>query len=157
MTIDEEFMNVEGLSEFNQTQPGVFHAFHWGQSIPKDFVKALVREAETNPNRKARLCLHPSPKEITQITFIALASPYEDRLHIHPHKPEVMIPVSGRAELIVRDELNLNTEIALLDSENFVPVSIESGVLHAIRVLSHSFVFMEIGNGPFNTESTLYI
>ena len=149
-------MKRESLMGFNQTQTGVFHTTHWGQSIPKDFIQALVYEAEQNPNRKARLCLHPDPEDITQVTYIALASPYEDLLHKHPHKPEVMIPVLGRAELRLHDKQGSRSHITLLDSEDNVPISIEAGVLHSLRVLSLNFVFIEIGNGPFRQDSTVY-
>ena len=150
-------MKSDSLKQFNQTQAGVFHTTHWGQSIPEDFVKDLVREAEQNPNRKARLCLHPSPEDITQVTFIALVAPYRDQFHKHPNKPEIMIPILGKAELTIINAESATKKNYILDSESVVPASIESNLIHSLRVISTCFVFLEIGNGPFTTESTLYV
>lgn len=149
-------MKSDSLKRFNQTQAGVFHATHWGQSIPENFVKELICESEQNFNRKARLCLHPSPEDITQVTFLALTRPYEDRLHKHPHKPEIMIPFLGKAELKLYYEDNSENQVILLDAESSTPVSIEAGVLHSLRILTPNFVFLEIGNGPFKPDSTVY-
>jgi cupin fold WbuC family metalloprotein len=149
-------MKSDSLKRFNQTQAGVFHATHWGQSIPENFVKELICEAEQNFNRKARLCLHPSPEDITQVTFLALTRPYEDRLHKHPQKPEIMIPFLGKAELKLYYEDTSENQVILLDAESSTPVSIEAGVLHSLRVLTPNFVFLEIGNGPFKPDSTVY-
>lgn len=149
-------MKSDSLRRFNQSQAGVFHTTHWGQSIPDDFLKDLMYKAEQSPNRKARLCLHPSPEDITQVTFLALTRPYEDRLHKHPHKPELMIPFLGKAELTLYYEDTSKNQVILLDAERSTPVSIEAGVLHSLRVLTPSFVFVEIGNGPFKPDSTVY-
>ena len=55
---------------------GVFHAHNWGQEFPEDLLETLIEEARVNPNRKARLCLHPNPKEPLQLTYLAFSSPY---------------------------------------------------------------------------------
>jgi cupin fold WbuC family metalloprotein len=149
-------MNNEALSAFSETKAGVFHSLKWGQIIPETFIGDLIECAKKNSDRKARLCLHPSPKEITQVTFLALVAPYEDRQHKHPNKPEIMFPVLGKAELTIFHDNQSKARVFTLDAENPIPVSIESNTVHALKVLSTNFVFIEIGIGPFNQDSTVY-
>ena len=152
-----EIMNRDSLLPLNQTQLGVFHAPKWGQMIPQNFVPLLIEEAENNPNRKARICLHPSPDEITQVTIVALVAPYKDRLHTHPTRPEIMFPLFGKAVLTIYDDRNGAPRYLTLDSNERLPISIETNVVHSLRVVTASFVFIEIGNGPFTNTSTHYI
>jgi len=150
-------MNRDTLEQLNQTQLGVFHAPKWGHMIPQNFVRLLVEEAENNPNRKARICLHPNPDEITQVTIIALVAPYSDRLHTHPNRPEIMFPLFGKAVLTIYDDRDGAPRYLNLDSSDRSPISIEMNVVHSLRVVTASFVFIEIGNGPFTNNSTHYI
>lgn len=150
-------MNGQSFSAFNETKAGVFHSLKWGQVIPETFISELILSAQNNSDRKARLCLHPNPNEITQVTFLALVAPYEDHLHKHPFKPEIMFPILGRAELTIFDENRSKPSVVTLDAENPIPISIEVNTVHALKVLSTNFVFIEIGNGPFASNSTEYI
>jgi len=149
-------MNNQALSAFSETKPGVFHSLIWGQAVPENFISELIVCAQNNSNRKARLCLHPSPNDITQVTFLALVAPYKDYLHKHPNKPEIMFPVLGKAELTIFGENQLKPSVITLDAENPIPVSIKANTVHALKVLSMNFIFIEIGIGPFNQDSTVY-
>lgn len=140
-----------------QTQPGVFHAPRWGYPILSNFVQWLIKEAEKNPNNKARLCLHPNPNEITQVTFIALVAPYQDRSHTHPYKPEIMIPILGKAILTIQEDSKSAPNLVTLDSENSLPISIQANAVHSLKIVTSHFVFLEIGNGPFTSNSTCYV
>jgi cupin fold WbuC family metalloprotein len=150
-------MNNEALSAFSETKAGVFHSFKWGQIIPETFIGDLIECAKKNSDRKARLCLHPSPNDVTQVTILALVAPYKDRLHKHPNKPEIMFPIKGKAELTMLDQNQTKQRVLTLDAGNPVPVSIQANTVHALKVLSNDFVFIEIGNGPFNSNSTVYV
>jgi len=150
---------MQGLSfsEFEETRHGVFHCKVWGQNIPTNFIDALLVQADKNPNRKARLCLHPTPDDVTQVTFLALVAPYADKLHMHPNRPEIMFPLRGQATIDIYDTRESKPRRLSLDADLPLPISIDSGKLHSLEVVSNYFVFMEVGNGPFTQESTIYI
>lgn len=146
--------NEPHFSGFSQTKPFVFHADTWGQVLPDDFANALIALAFHNPEKKARLCLHPSSSEITQVTFLALAAPYRDKWHFHPERPEIMIPIQGEADLsFLNEHTNQVTQVSM---KQFVPISIEKKQIHSLHVIGDSFLFMEIGNGPFTANSTIF-
>jgi cupin fold WbuC family metalloprotein len=83
-------------------------------------------------------------------------APYKDRLHKHPNKPEIMFPVKGKAELTILDGNQTGHRVLTIDAVNPVPISIQANTVHALKVLSNNFVFIEIGIGPFNKDSTVY-
>ena len=141
----------------NETLPGVFHALVWGQDLPEDFMNLLVEKARINPNRKARLCLHPNPSELLQITYLAFCSPYSDKIHSHPHRSEVLVPVIGQAK---HTTFNIAAHIIsskIIDGSFPVPISTPKGVWHAIEVLTPSFIMIEVGTGPFLKDSTVFL
>jgi len=80
-----------------ETMPGVFHAAAWGQPLDENLLELLIEKAKVNSNRKARLCLHPTSDELLQVTYLTFSSPYSDKVHKHPHRPEVVIPIHGIA------------------------------------------------------------
>ena len=140
----------------NETLPGVFHAKNWGQSLEEDLLDQLIERAKTNLNRKARLCLHPKADEILQVTYLAFSRPYIDRIHKHPHRPEVVIPVVGEARHTSYDVEGQILESRILSGANPVAVSTQIGTWHALEVISEFFVMVEIGTGPFRQTSTVY-
>jgi cupin fold WbuC family metalloprotein len=143
------------LSE-NETMPGVYHAKVWGQALEDDLLEQLIEKATINPNRKARLCLHPTPDETLQVTYLAFSRPYSDRIHSHPHRPEVVIPVRGEARHTTYGAEGGILESKILSGANPVAVSSEIGIWHALEIISDFFVMVEIGIGPFRQTSTVY-
>ena len=141
----------------NETLPGVFHALVWGQDLPEDFMNLLVEKARINPNRKARLCLHPNPSELLQITYLAFCSPYSDKIHSHPHRPEVLVPVFGQAKHTTFDSAAKVVSSKIIDGRLPIAISTPKGVWHAIEVITPSFVMIEIGTGPFLKDSTVFL
>lgn len=150
-------MNLEFLQKFNSSRPDVFHAIDWGQEISDGDIEKLLELAAKLPERKARICLHPRTDELTQVTILALIAPYADRLHKHPHKPEIMIPLLGTAELKIQSNGKSKEITRHLIADSRIPVSIPQNTPHALSVTSNRFVFIEIGNGPFSNDSTLYL
>jgi len=135
---------------------GVFHAKKWGLVITPDILECLISEAKISLNRKARICLHPSPSELIQITYVAFCSPYIDRVHCHPNHIETMIPIQGTARYLNFDSDGALKKEILFKEKEYISVSTPKSVWHAIEVLSEVFVMIEVGTGPFTTNSTLY-
>lgn len=145
------------ISLANETLPGVFHAHNWGQEIFENLFESLIDEAKANINRKARLCLHPNPSELLQVTYIAFCAPYTDRIHNHPHREEVLVPIMGKAKHTI---FNIEaTELCsrIMDGALPIPISTSKGVWHAIEAITPIFIMIEIGKGPFLEDSTVYL
>jgi len=140
-----------------ETLPGVFHALTWGEPIEKDLLKILIETATKNVNNKARFCLHPNPSESLQITYLAFARPYLDRIHKHPDKIEVVVPIYGQAIHNTYNSAGKVIRNIKLDGSNPVALSTTLGLWHAIEILSENFVMLEIGTGPFLPTSTLFM
>jgi len=139
-----------------ETMPGVFHAHAWGQPLEENLLELLIEKAKINLNRKARLCLHPTFDELLQVTYLAFSSPYSDKVHKHPHRPEVVIPIHGVARHSTFDSEGRILRSQVLDGNNPVANSTQVNSWHALEILSDSFVMIEIGTGPFVSTSTVY-
>ena len=135
----------------------IFHCKSWNVEVKDELIAELVEEARINENRKARLCLHPNAQEIMQITYLAFVSPYEDRIHCHPFRPEVLIPIVGEAEARTFDESGKLLKSELMIGGSGHAFSTDSGHWHSLRVKSTEFVMIEIGTGPFRSDSTVFL
>jgi cupin fold WbuC family metalloprotein len=140
----------------NETIPGVFHSKAWGQPLEEDLLKDLIKIAKGNPNHKARLCLHPTPDELLQVTYLAFYRPYADKVHKHPHRPEVVFPLLGEARHTSYDAKGRISGSITLIGTNPIAVSTPSEAWHSLEVISEFFVMAEIGTGPFLPTSTVY-
>jgi cupin fold WbuC family metalloprotein len=140
----------------NETMPGVFHAAAWGQPLEENLLELLIEKAKMNAHHKARLCLHPTSDEFLQVTYLAFRKPYSDKLHRHPHRQEVVIPIHGLARHSTFDHEGRVLRSQVLDGNNPVANSTQIDVWHSLEVLSESFVMIEIGTGPFVSTSTIY-
>ena len=149
-------MTEKAIHSENETKPGVFHAKGWGQSLEDNLLGKLIEEAKVNANRKARLCLHPTSEETLQVTYLAFIRPYSDKIHKHPHRPEVVIPILGEARHTTYDNEGNLLESRILKGEKPIAVSTEMSSWHALEVVSEFFVMVEIGTGPFLETSTVF-
>jgi cupin fold WbuC family metalloprotein len=140
-----------------ETLPGVFHSLNWGGPIEQDLLKSLIEIARENLNNKARFCLHPNPSDLLQITYLAFVNPYLDRIHKHPDKIEVIVPIRGQAIHNTYDSSGKVIRNLKLDSSNPVALSTTPGSWHGIEILSENFVMLEIGAGPFLPTSTIFM
>jgi hypothetical protein len=138
-----------------QTSDGVYHAIKWDVNLPDSFIYDLIEEAKANISRKARLCLHPDPSELLQFTYLAFASPYKDKIHSHPNRPEIIYPILGSALHSIFDSNANLLKSTTLTSEKPVALGTPVGKWHSLEVQSDAFVMLEIGTGPFSDDSTV--
>lgn len=136
---------------------GVYHALNWDVNLPDSLVADLIEEARKNIYRKARLCLHPDPSQILQFTYLAFVSPYKDRIHSHPNRPEIIYPIFGSALHSTFDSKSNLLKSTTLTSEQPVALGTPVGNWHSIEAMSEVFVMLEIGTGPFINTSTVYL
>ena len=140
-----------------QTKSQVFHSKSWNLTVSEELIEDLINEARKNKSNKARLCLHSSPNEIMQVTYLAFVAPYEDMVHYHPHRPEVLIPILGEAVLSVFDNQGNISTNHLMRGKSGEAFSSESGTWHALKILTSVFVMIEVGLGPFRSDSTIFL
>jgi cupin fold WbuC family metalloprotein len=140
-----------------QTSDGVYHAIKWDVDLPDSLVYDLIEEAKVNISRKARLCLHPDPSKLLQFTYLAFASPYRDKIHSHPNRPEVIFPIFGSAVHRTFDAKTNLIQSTELNAQRPVAVGTDIGIWHSIELQSEVFVMLEIGSGPFSSDSTVFM
>ena len=139
-----------------ETIPGVYHANSWGEPLEKNLIDLLIEKANFNSNRKARFCLHPDPVELLQVTYLAFSRPYSDRIHRHPHRSEIIIPIHGLARHSIFDHNGRHLSNQILNGDNPIAITTQINLWHGLEVLSENFVMIEIGIGPFVPTSTVY-
>jgi cupin fold WbuC family metalloprotein len=149
--------NRSALSEYGvETSSGVFHAHSWSTKLPTGFAELLTYDLVNSNLNKLRFCLHPGADEIMQVTYLAFKAPYEDRIHKHPHRPEVVIPLTGEALHTTYGLDGLKISQNLISGKDPVCLSTHSGVWHSMEILTPLFLMVEVGVGPFNLDSTIF-
>jgi cupin fold WbuC family metalloprotein len=140
-----------------ETGKQIFHSKTWDFKVNDEVILELLNLARINVNGKARLCLHPNSDEIMQVTYLAFVAPYEDKIHCHPHRPEVLIPIRGKAETRTFDDSGnvLTTDLMIGGSGS--AFSTEKLKWHSLKLITYEFVMVEIGIGPLISNSTTYI
>ena len=141
----------------NQTGNQIFHCKSWNGVINDDLIDDLINEARKNKMNKARLCLHPNPEEQMQVTYLAFVSPYEDAIHCHPHRPEVLVPIRGTAESRIYDANGKISTVTVMKSGTGSSFRTDKGEWHSLKLISSEFVMLEIGLGPFSNSSTVFL
>jgi cupin fold WbuC family metalloprotein len=143
--------------QFARNNPnGVFHA-NWDCSVSEKDIEELVLWARDMDSSKARLCLHENPESLMQVTYLAFVKPYSDKIHKHPYRPEVLIPIRGEAvSRTFADDLRIKREIKMRSGFGY-SYSMPQNTWHSLEVVSEYFVMIEIGNGPFTKESTIFV
>lgn len=135
---------------------GIFHALNWDSDFSEKDLEKLFMEARRSEKNKARFCLHPVATEVMQVTVLAFVSPYSDLVHKHPHRPEVIFPIRGKATHQTFDQSGASIRNELLDSEHPSILSTAAHTWHTLEVHSPEFAMIEIGTGPFLTDSTVF-
>jgi hypothetical protein len=150
-------MTMVQLNEIaKESIPGVFHMRSWGLTIPENILDELMVQASKNSNRKARLCLHPSPDDETQVTYLAFVAPYQDRIHKHATKPEILIPILGQAMFHNYGEDGKLKYSSSMNAAKPIAITVPNNCWHSVEVISDYFIMMEVGKGPFTNKSTEY-
>jgi len=139
-----------------ETSSGVFHAHSWSTKLPTDFTNLMIDNLVNSNLNKLRFCMHPSADEVMQVTYLAFKAPYKDKVHRHPHRPEVVMPLAGEALHTTYGTDGLKISQKLLSEKDSVCLSTEFGVWHSMEILTPVFLMLEIGVGPFKSDSTVY-
>lgn len=146
-------MDFKDIADSSGNQ--IFHSKKWTITFDDAHIDELINQAKKNSRRKARFCLHPNPESVMQVTYLAFVHPYQDEIHSHPNRPEVLIPIRGEAEIQTFDNQGNLLKSDVMVGNSGVAFSANPGTWHSVAVTSESFVMIEIGLGPFQDNSTI--
>lgn len=138
------------------TAPNVFHCKENIKIISENEIQE-IKDLSKLINNTTRICLHPSVEDKVHISVICTSREFENRKHFHPKKCEFIIPIQGKAELNFFGEGTEIVSSILLEGEKTNIVKVPQGAIHNFSVKTDIFVFWEICEGPFSSNSTIYL
>jgi cupin fold WbuC family metalloprotein len=124
--------------------------------VSQDLVNAVMALAKLTVQRKARLCMHPSPSDDEQQMLLAINRDYLDKAHYHPDKAETLIWVGGRGEHETLSDTGVLMKKTVLGPGHVGYVHTSAGVPHRVIARSEVLIFWEFSRGPFGQNSTLF-
>lgn len=140
---------------WTETAPGVFHSIAAHARFTAGDVPFLVRQAQANPKRRARLCAHATTDDPVQEMLICLLPDGYVRPHRH-NKAESLHAIEGAVDLVLFDEGGEVDEVISLgtttDQVQFVRLA--PATYHTLCVASEHFVFHETARGPLDRADT---
>ena len=123
--------------------------------IDQNIINKLLVSLTSSNLKLGRICLHQSHEDIIQSMIIALHQDYLVNCHVH-NGPEILKIIQGQLLITERFD-NGKTKEHLLSSQDLLLLRLTEGVVHSVKSLSGWAVFLEIGNGPFDQNKTIYV
>jgi cupin fold WbuC family metalloprotein len=120
---------------------------------------ALQSAALASNRRRARICTHASPEDPLHEMVIVLARGTYVRPHRHVGKTESFSVFEGEADVVLfHDDGTVRELIPLgpLGSNRIFHYRLAQPVFHTVIVRTATFSFLEVTNGPFRAEQTIY-
>jgi len=142
-------------TRFYEAYPNVFYGKNQNNFLEKKDIKELLKIMK-HRGKTVRYCLHEKITDLVHVSVIATNKAYPNNIHKHPHKIETIYALKGNANLCLYVNDQNDKEIQNLSSSNFSLIQIPKNTFHNFELISNNFVFIEISEGPFNSESTLY-
>lgn len=142
------------LSVARQTSSEVFHANHWGISWGQQMIDELKEVARRSERSRARLCLHPDPSDRHQEMLIVMGKTSIEQPQRRTIGFDTKIVLEGRAVLRYFASEHLMTRTVDLGGEYERYVHTRSDEFHSLLVTSDWFVFLEVLEGPFDSNTT---
>ncbi len=137
----------------------VYHAIDSQFALVRSDIKNLVRYAKNNKRQRVRLCVHTSPIELVHQMFIVHPGHAYVRPHKHVSRSESMLVLEGVVDYVKFDELGEIKEVIRMgDYASGEPFfnSIAQNEFHTIVIRSNWLVFIEVTQGPFEKNDTVF-
>ena len=137
-----------------RTAPDVFHAINWGMAWGEEVISELKQVARASARSRARLCLHPSPKDSHQEMLIVMAQSAHETPQRRTIGFDTKIVLEGSATLHYfsdQGDLIRSTE---LGENGALYVHTSGPEFHSLSIRSPWFVFIEVLQGPFDSATT---
>ena len=128
-------------------------------SLNKKDINELINKAKLTPRNRVRFCSHNSTDEMVHEMFIVHPKGAYVRPHKHLNKPESMMIIEGEADYVVFDgEGNIKEKISMGSYQSGKPFyqSTRVDAFHSLVIHSEWLVFLEVTQGPFNIEDTVF-
>jgi len=128
-------------------------------SLNKEDIDELINKAKLAPRNRVRFCSHSSANELVHEMFIVHPKGAYVRPHKHLNKPESMMIIEGEVDYVVFDNKgNIKEKIPMGDyrSGKSFYQSTRAEQFHSLVIHSEWLVFLEVVQGPFNKEDTVF-
>ncbi len=128
-------------------------------SLNNKDINELINKAKLTSRNRVRFCSHSSTDEIVHEMFIVHPKGAYVRPHKHLNKIESMIILDGEADYVLFDEIGGVQEIIPMgDYQSDKPFyqSTRTEQFHSLIIHSKWLIFLEVTQGPFNREDTIF-
>ena len=128
-------------------------------SIGGEEINFLIDCAKKTTRKRFRLCLNTNDKELIHEMFIVHPKNAYVRPHKHLNKTESMFVLKGKVDyLTFKDDGQIKDIVQLseLGGNQKSFITLRSDLFHTLIIHSEWLVFLEITNGPFIKEDTIF-
>ncbi len=122
-------------------------------------IESLKKKAGRTKRKRIRICIHKSDKDIVHEMFIVHTKHTYIRPHKHLAKKESLHILEGVADILLFDERGkVQKIIPMGDYRSGLAfyMKMETPLYHSMIIYSDCLVFVEITNGPFRKNETLF-
>jgi cupin fold WbuC family metalloprotein len=143
----------------NKINPEVYHSKEIFFSLSKEDINKLINLAKKNPRNRVRYCSHSSSQDTLHEMFIVHPKGAYVRPHKHINKVESMFVISGEVDYIMFDDSgNIDNVLKMGDfgSKKAFYQTSRKDRFHSLIIKSEWVVFLEITQGPFIKEDTIF-
>jgi len=137
----------------------VYHSKEDFFSLSKEDTNRLISLAKNTTRGRVRYCSHSSDQESLHEMFIVHPKGAYVRPHKHLEKIESMLVIDGEVDYVVFDnDGNVDNVVKMgsYESKKSFYQTIRKNKFHTLVIKSEWLVFLEITNGPFDKENTVY-
>ena len=137
----------------------VYHSKESFFSLSKKDVNELINLAKNTTRGRVRYCSHSSDQESLHEMFIVHPKGAYVRPHKHIDKIESMLVIDGEVDYVMFDnDGNVDNVVKMgnYESKKSFYQTIRKDKFHTLVIKSEWLVFLEITNGPFDKENTVY-
>ena len=143
----------------NKKNPEVYHSKESFFSLNKDDINKLINLAKQTRRNRVRFCSHSSDQDTLHEIFIVHPKDAYVRPHKHLDKIESMLVIDGEVDYIMFDDNGkVDNVVKMGDCKTKKPFyqTIRKDTFHTLIIKSEWLVFLEITNGPFDKNATLF-
>ena len=137
----------------------VYHSKEDFFSLSKEDINRLISLAKNTTRGRVRYCSHSSGQESLHEMFIVHPKGAYVRPHKHIDKIESMLVIDGEVDYVMFDnDGNVDNVVKMgnYESKKSFYQTIRKDKFHTLVIKSEWLVFLEITNGPFDKENTVY-
>ena len=137
----------------------VYHSKEDFFSLSKEDINRLISLAKNTTRGRVRYCSHSSGQESLHEMFIVHPKGAYVRPHKHLEKIESMLVIDGEVDYVMFDnDGNVDNVVKMgnYESKKSFYQTIRKDKFHTLVIKSEWLAFLEITNGPFDKENTVY-